>query len=73
MTRISLPIVRQSQAQLDVGTCRRLDNLARRLLADEPLLNRVDMFSERISSGLSDAPAVFYEDHSERHCQSKSA
>lgn len=65
MIRTSLPIVRQTQVELDAGTHRRLDDLAKRLLADEPTLNRVDMFGERVRAGLSDAPAVFYEDQSE--------
>lgn len=53
------------QVDLDASTHRRLDRLAGRLLADDPMLNRVDTFGTRIRTGLSDAPAVFYEDHSE--------
>jgi hypothetical protein len=61
----SLPIVRQAHVELDAGTHRRLDALAKRLLAHEPTLNRVDMFGPSVRCGMSDAPALFFEDHSE--------
>ena len=63
--RTSLPIVEQAQVEIDAATLRRLDHLAQRLLAHEPALNRIDMFGARVRVGISDAPAVFYEDHSE--------
>jgi hypothetical protein len=65
MTPISLPIVRQMSVELDACTRRRLQMLAKRLLAAEPTLNRVDMFGPQVCSGISDAPALFLEDHSE--------
>lgn len=65
MMRTSLPIVRQTQVEIDAATLSRLDRLAKRLLAHEPALNRIDMFGTHVRAGISDAPAVFYEDHSE--------
>jgi hypothetical protein len=65
MTRDSLPIVRQADVELDASIRRRLEALAKRLLSHEPTLNRVDMFGPRVRSGMSDAPALFFEDHSE--------
>jgi hypothetical protein len=65
MTRSSLPIVPQADIELDASTHRRLEALAKRLLAHEPTLNRVDMFGPRVRSGMSDAPTLFFEDHSE--------
>jgi hypothetical protein len=65
MTRSSLPIVRQAHVELDASIRRRLEALATRLLAHEPTLNRVDMFGPCVRSGMSDAPALFLEDHSE--------
>ena len=44
---------------------RRLEMLAKRVLAGEPTLNRVDMFGPHVRSGMSDAPTLFFEDHSE--------
>lgn len=65
MIRTFLPIVRQAQVEVGAAILRRLDHLAKRLLAHEPALNRIDMFGARVHAGISDAPAVFYEDHSE--------
>lgn len=65
MTPVSLPIVRQVSVELDTCTRRRLQTLAKRLLAAEPTLNRVDMFGPQVRSGICDAPALFFEDHSE--------
>lgn len=65
MTPISLPIVRQVSVELDARTRHRLQMLAKRLLAAEPTLNRVDMFGPQVCSGICDAPALLFEDHSE--------
>jgi hypothetical protein len=65
MTRTSLPIVRQTHVELDPGTLCRLQALATRLLANEPMLNRVDMFGPQVRCGTGDGPALFFEDHSE--------
>jgi hypothetical protein len=65
MMPTSLPIVRQMGVALDARTHRRLETLAKRLLADERTLNRIDMFGPQVHSGMCDAPALFFEDHSE--------
>lgn len=65
MMRTSLPIVQQICAELNAATHRRLEMLAKRVLAGEPTLNRVDMFGPHVRSGMSDAPTLFFEDHSE--------
>jgi hypothetical protein len=65
MTSVSLPIVRQVSVELDARTRGRLQTLAKRLIAAEPTLDRVDMFGPRVCSGLCDAPALLFEDHSE--------
>jgi hypothetical protein len=65
MTPFSLPIVRQVSVELEAYTRNRLQTLAKRLLAAEPTLNRVDMFGPQVRSGICDAPALFFEDHSE--------
>jgi hypothetical protein len=62
---LSLPIVRQTSVALDARTQRRLAALAKRLLAGEPTLNRIDMFGPRVRPGMCAAPAVFFEDHAE--------
>lgn len=63
--RRPLPIVPQMRVELDATMHRRLEKLAKRLLAGEPTLNRIDMFGRGVRSGLSEAPALFFEDHSE--------
>jgi hypothetical protein len=65
VTLSSLPIVRQMGVELDAGMHRRLQTLAKRLLAAEPTLNRIDMFGPGVRSGLCEAPALFFEDHSD--------
>lgn len=61
----SLPIVRQMTVTLGARTHRRLEILAKRLLAGEPTLNRMDMFGPRVRAGICEAPALFFEDHAE--------
>lgn len=60
-----LPIVRQMSVALDARTHRRLETLAKRLLAGEPTLNRIDMFGQQVRAGMCEAPALFFEDHAE--------
>lgn len=61
----SIPIVPQDKVELSPAERERLASLAARLLRDEPALNAVRPFGEGVTSGLTDAPGLFYEDHSE--------
>lgn len=61
----SIPIVHQIQVDLGARMHRKLQALSDRLLANEPTLNRTDMFGPRVSAGLSPAPSVIFEDHTE--------
>lgn len=57
--------MRQKHVELDADTLRRLQTLAKHLSANEPALNRVDMFGPKVHSGMGEGPALFFEDHSE--------
>ena len=61
----SIPIVAQLDVILDHRIREKAERLARRLLANEPALNNTAVFGPNVSSGLSGAPAIFFEDHSE--------
>ena len=61
----SIPIVPQFDAEPSGRSLSRAAALASRLLAEEPALNNTDFFGSRVSSGLSPAPALLFEDHSE--------
>jgi hypothetical protein len=63
--RTSIPIVPQIEPQIDPVVVDRIPRLARRLLADEPALANTDMFDGRVASGLTGAPGLFVEDHSQ--------
>ena len=61
----SIPIVPQIEAHLPTADRDRLTALAERLLRNEPALGATDVFGPGVSCGLTDAPAVVYEDHRE--------
>jgi hypothetical protein len=63
-TRESLPIVAHDSPVVGAPERARLDELAARLLADEPALGGVADFGERVRAGLAtDRPALILEDH----------
>lgn len=63
--RTSIPIVPQDAPQIDPAMADRITDLARWLLDNEPALNNTALFDDCVSSGLSNAPAIFIEDHSQ--------
>jgi len=64
-TRPSLPIVEFPGVGLDAAHARRIAGIAKRMLADEPMLASTQMFGDKVSTGVDDAPALFFEDHAE--------
>ena len=64
-THESIPIIPQVDVRLRMEDRTRLAALANRLLRDEPALNATAAFGPDISPGLTHAPALFYEDHTE--------
>ena len=60
----SIPIVSQFEVEPSRQTLNKISVMANRLLADEPALNNTDFFGPHVSSGLSGAPALLFEDHS---------
>jgi hypothetical protein len=64
-SQASIPIVPQFDAEPSRQALSKAAQMASRLLAEEPALNDTDFFGPRVSSGLSGAPALLFEDHSE--------
>jgi hypothetical protein len=64
-TRPSLPIVEFPGVRLDAAQSQRIAGVAKRMLADEPMLASTQMFGDKVSTGIDDAPALFFEDHAE--------
>ncbi len=63
-TRGSLPVVPHASPVVGARERARLDELAARLLADEPALGGVADFGDRVRAGLApDGPALILEDH----------
>ncbi|MDH3230839.1 MAG: hypothetical protein OEN55_13700 [Alphaproteobacteria bacterium] len=63
-TRESLPIVPHAAPVVDARERARLDDLAARLLADEPALGGAAGFGDRVRPGLApERPALIIEDH----------
>lgn len=65
MSPSPIPIVSQSDLEIDPGDQNRLEVLAQRLLANEPGLNRTDVFGPSVRTGLDEGPSFFFEDHSQ--------
>lgn len=63
--RASLPIVAVAEGTVSAAERRRIDDLAARLLRDEPGLGRTEPFGPRVSAGLTDAPALLIGDQRE--------
>lgn len=64
-TRPSLPIVEFPGVGLDAAQGKRIAAIAKRMLANEPMLASTQMFGDKVSTGVDDAPALFFEDHAE--------
>ncbi|GEM_PF-350878 len=62
--RTSLPIIEHVHVALDRNTQTKLERAAARLLASEKDINSISAFGDRVRCGISDAPALFIEDHS---------
>lgn len=62
--RASLPIVETLRVDLGAAERRALKRLARRLLTDEPALDRTWPFGATVAAGLGPWPALVFEDHS---------
>lgn len=63
----SLPFVAQYPTTVSTAERRRLDQLAQRLLAEEPALRQTDFFGPSVRIGLNDGPMLLFEDHGEVH------
>jgi len=64
LTRASLPVVAHAAPVIDAQERSRLDELAARLLADEPALGGTTDFGGLVRPGMTpDWPALFVEDH----------
>jgi len=63
--RPTLPIVAHATVSVRAEDRKRIDRLAARLLEAEPALATISAFGERVSAGLTDGPALLFEDHSE--------
>ncbi|UCH49588.1 MAG: hypothetical protein JSU95_07380 [Betaproteobacteria bacterium] len=61
--RLTLPILRQVEVRLSDAERARLSGVAERITADEPTLASFDVFGPDVVVGLSDAPALVFEDH----------
>jgi hypothetical protein len=64
-TRPSLPIVGIPGMGLDAAQSKRIAFLAKRALADEPMLASTQMFGDKVATGVDEAPALVFEDHAE--------
>lgn len=60
-----MPIVRRLDIRLTSAERERVASIAGAMRANEPGLHPEDVFGERVSSGMTDGPALFYEDPSE--------
>jgi hypothetical protein len=58
-------VVEQIPVRIGAGERRDLAHLARRLLAEEPALAATEAFGPGVARGLSEGPALLFEDHSE--------
>ncbi len=65
MSPSSIPIVSQSDVCIDANDRDQLEVLAQRLLANDPGLNRTDVFGPNVRPGLGDGPSFLFEDHSQ--------
>ncbi|MHA1566819.1 MAG: hypothetical protein ACTSX7_16030 [Alphaproteobacteria bacterium] len=63
----SLPFIAEYPSTLSTAERERLDQLARRLSAEEPALRRTDFFGPTVQPGLGDGPKLLFEDHGEVH------
>ncbi|WP_367027327.1 hypothetical protein ABZN20_08115 [Methylococcus sp. ANG] len=60
-----MPIVEFPGVGLDAAQGKRIAAIAKRMLANEPMLASTQMFGDKVSTGVDDAPALFFEDHAE--------
>jgi len=60
-----LPIVRRLEIHLTPAERERVASIAGGMLANEPGLHPEGVFGERVASGMTNGPALFYEDQSE--------
>jgi len=61
----SIPIVSQFDVQVSNADRDRIAALTQRLLADEPGLDRTDVFGPAVQCGLGEGPSLLFEDHSQ--------